>query len=167
MTDHQAQHAVFLRRERLDDFRHFTKDGQDGEIDPYESGLNHVVSLVEAKKASLVVIADDVDPIELVVFLPALCRKMGIPYTIVKGKARLGAVVGRKTASVLAFGEVKPEDKAELAKLVSAIKVNYTEKYESTRQHWGGGLRGKKSIAKLEARAKALGQNPANVSHHV
>lgn len=42
-------------------------------------GLNHVVALVEAKKAQLVVIADDVDPIELVVFLPALCRKMGVP----------------------------------------------------------------------------------------
>lgn len=34
-------------------------------------------------------------------FLPALCRKMGVPYTIVKGKARLGAVVGRKTSSVV------------------------------------------------------------------
>lgn len=42
-------------------------------------GLNHVVALVEAKKAQLVVIADDVDPVELVVFLPALCRKMGVP----------------------------------------------------------------------------------------
>ena len=38
------------------------------------------------------VIAHDVDPIELVVWLPALCRKMEIPYCIVKGKARLGAV---------------------------------------------------------------------------
>jgi large subunit ribosomal protein L7Ae len=38
-------------------------------------GLNHCVALIEAKKASLVVIADDVDPIELVVFVPALCRK--------------------------------------------------------------------------------------------
>jgi len=45
-------------------------------------GLNHVVALVEAKKAQLVVIADDVDPIELVVFLPALCRKMGVPLVI-------------------------------------------------------------------------------------
>lgn len=61
----------------------------------------HVIALVEAKKASLVVIADDVDPIELVVFLPALCRKMGISYVIVKGKARLGTVVGRKTSSVV------------------------------------------------------------------
>jgi len=41
--------------------------------------------------------AHDVDPIELVVFLPALCRKMGVPYVIVKGKARLGTVVHKKT----------------------------------------------------------------------
>ena len=59
-------------------------------------GLNHVVGLVENKKAGLVLIAHDVDPIELVVFLPALCRKMGVPYAIVKGKARLGTVVHKK-----------------------------------------------------------------------
>jgi large subunit ribosomal protein L7Ae len=35
---------------------------------------------VENKKAQLVVIAHVVDPIELVVFLPALCQKMGVPY---------------------------------------------------------------------------------------
>lgn len=120
--------------------------------------IQHVVGLVEQKKANLVIIADDVDPIELVVFLPALCRKMGVPYVIVKGKARLGAVVGRKTSAVLAFGEVKSEDKAELAKLVSAIKANYEDKVSKTRNHWSGGVRGKKSLAKLQARAKALGR---------
>merc|ERR1712113_952935 len=62
-------------------------------------GLNHVTSLVENKKAQLVVIAHDVDPIEIVVWLPALCRKMGVPYCIVKGKARLGKVVHKKTAT--------------------------------------------------------------------
>jgi large subunit ribosomal protein L7Ae len=51
--------------------------------------LNHVVALIEAKKAALVAIADDVDPIELVVFLPALCRKMGVPYVIVKVRPHL------------------------------------------------------------------------------
>lgn len=53
-------------------------------------GLNHVVALVEAKKAAFVAIADDVDPIELVVFLPALCRKMGVPYVIVKASYTVG-----------------------------------------------------------------------------
>jgi len=42
-------------------------------------GLNHIVALVEAKNASRVVIAHDVDPIWLVAFLPGSCRKMGVP----------------------------------------------------------------------------------------
>ncbi|KAJ3764195.1 ribosomal protein L4 [Lentinula raphanica] len=122
-------------------------------------GLNHIVALVEAKKAALVVIAHDVDPIELVVFLPALCRKMGVPYVIVKGKARLGTVVHKKTAAVVALQEVKSEDQRELATLVSAAKANFTDKYEEQRRQWGGGLRGNKSTQMLRKRAKAAGQN--------
>lgn len=76
------------------------KKKEDVSKKPYhvKYGLNHVVGLVENKKASLVLIAHDVDPIELVVFLPALCRKMGVPYAIVKGKARLGTVVHKKVS---------------------------------------------------------------------
>lgn len=70
------------------------------------SGINTVVKLVEQKKAQLVCIAHDVEPIELVVFLPALCRKMGVPYCIVKGKARLGCVVNRKTCAALCLTQV-------------------------------------------------------------
>merc|ERR1712113_133086 len=50
-------------------------------------GINHITKLIESKKAKLVCIAHDVDPIEIVVWLPALCRKMGVPYCIVKGKS--------------------------------------------------------------------------------
>ena len=39
-------------------------------------------------------------------FLPALCRKMGVPYCIVKNKARLGRVSRRKTTSCLAITNV-------------------------------------------------------------
>ena len=63
--------------------------------------MNHVVSLIENKKAKLVLIANDVDPIELVVFLPALCKKMGVPYAIVKGKARLGTLVHKRLLPLL------------------------------------------------------------------
>ncbi|CAK5279272.1 unnamed protein product, partial [Mycena citricolor] len=124
-----------------------------------KSGLNHVVALVEAKKAALVVIAHDVDPIELVVFLPALCRKMGVPYVIVKGKARLGTVVHKKTSAVLAIQEVKSEDERDLAAVVGAAKANFSDKYEEHRRVWGGGLRGNKSTQKLRKRAKAAGQS--------
>ncbi|KAJ8585498.1 L30e-like protein [Rhizopogon salebrosus TDB-379] len=122
-------------------------------------GLNHCVALIEAKKASLVIIAHDVDPIELVVFLPALCRKMGVPYVIVKGKARLGTVVHKKTAAILTLQDVKSEDQRELATLVSAAKANFTDKYEEQRRHWGGGLRGNKSTQMMRKRAKAAGHD--------
>ncbi|KAF9025010.1 L30e-like protein [Hymenopellis radicata] len=120
-------------------------------------GLNHIVALIEAKKASLVVIAHDVDPIELVVFLPALCRKMG-------GKARLGTVVHKKTAAVVALQDVKSEDQRELATLVSAAKANFSDKYEEQRRQWGGGLRGNKSTQMLRKRAKAAGQSVTSAS---
>ena len=77
------------------------KKKEDVSKKPYavKYGLNHVVGLIENKKAGLVLIPNDVDPIELVIFLPALCRKMGVPYAIVKGKARLGVVVHEKVCS--------------------------------------------------------------------
>jgi len=73
-------------------------------------GLNHVTKLIEEKKAKLVVIANNVDPIELVVWLPNLCRKMEIPYCFVKGKAALGKLVHQKNAAVLAVTDVRKED---------------------------------------------------------
>ncbi|XP_064616237.1 large ribosomal subunit protein eL8-like [Liolophura sinensis] len=126
------------------------------------SGVNTVTTLVEQKKAQLVVIAHDVDPLEVVLFLPALCRKMGVPYCIVKGKARLGRVVYRKTASCLALAQVNPEDKSQLSKLVDAVKTNFNERYDELKRHWGGGVMGSKSQAKVakveKAKAKELAQ---------
>jgi large subunit ribosomal protein L7Ae len=60
------------------------KKKEDASKKPYtvKYGLNHVVGLIENKKATLVLIPNDVDPIELVVYLPALCRKMGVPYAV-------------------------------------------------------------------------------------
>jgi len=126
------------------------------------SGINTVTALVESKRAQLVMIAHDVDPIEIVLFLPALCRKMGVPYCIVKGKARLGRVVHRKTATCLAFSNVNPEDRPALNKVIEAVKTNFNDRFEELRKHWGGGVMGSKSqarVAKLEkAKAKELAQ---------
>ena len=88
------------------------KKKEDVSKKPYavKYGLNHVVGLVENKKAGLVLIPNDVDPIELVVFLPALCRKMGVPYAIVKGKARLGVVVHKKVMNTQHYPAIRASD---------------------------------------------------------
>ncbi|RYR69949.1 hypothetical protein Ahy_A03g016481 isoform C [Arachis hypogaea] len=125
-------------------------------------GLNHVTYLIEQNKAQLVVIAHDVDPIELVVWLPALCRKMEIPYCIVKGKARLGSIVHKKTASVLCLTSVKNEDKLEFSRVLEAIKVaNFNDKYDEYRKKWGGGIMGSKSQAKTKAKERLLAKEAA------
>jgi large subunit ribosomal protein L7Ae len=126
------------------------------------AGTNTVTKLVEQKKAQLVVISHDVDPIELVLFMPALCRKMGVPYCIVKGKSRLGRLVRRKTCTCVAITSVDGNDRGNLSKIVEAVKTNYNDRHDEIRKHWGGGLLGSKSlarIAKLErARARELAQ---------
>jgi large subunit ribosomal protein L7Ae len=111
-------------------------------------GINHVTKLVETKKAKMVVIAHDVEPIEIVVWLPALCRKMGVPYCIVKGKARLGQIVHKKTATALALCDIKQEDLREFNALQDTIQANYNDAYEEDKKRWGGGIMGVKSNAR-------------------
>ena len=129
------------------------KDAKTGEKPKHiKYGLNHITELVESKKAKLVVIAHDVDPIELVVWLPALCRKMNVPYCIVKGKARLGALVYKKTCTALALTEVNKED----AKALEQVVANYKTMYDgSDKRKWGGGIMGVKAQAVIKKRQKA------------
>ena len=121
-------------------------------------GLNHIAYLVEQQKAQLVVIAHDVDPIELVLWLPALCKKQGVPYCIVKGKARLGAVVHKKTATALAITGVKAEDKSTLSKLVESFTAQFNE---GSRVPWGGGIMGAKSQHRTKVKERMVARELA------
>lgn len=118
-------------------------------------GLNHITTLVENKEAKFVVIAHDVDPIELVIFLPQLCRKNNVPFAFIKGKAALGKLVHKKTATAVALTEVRNEDKAQLESFVTLFNTNYNNN-EELRKTWGGGILGIKSQHKVEAQANAI-----------
>merc|ERR1711982_29461 len=124
-------------------------------------GVNTVTTLVEQKRAKLVAIASDVEPIEVVLFLPALCRKMGVPYCIVKNKARLGRVARRKTTSCIAITQVESNDRSALNKLVDTVNTNFNERGDEVRRHWGGGSLGSKSAAKLAKQEKIKAKEAA------
>ena len=103
----------------------------------------------------MVCIASDVDPIELVVWLPALCKKMDIPYCIVKNKARLGWLCHQKHTAVCCLTSVKKEDQHSLDTLKNNFKAQYNDNVSVTRK-WGGGIMGLKTQAKLAKRQKML-----------
>lgn len=87
---------------------------------------------------------------------------MGVPYCIIKGRSRLGLLVRRKTCSAVALTQVDSGDRANFNKIVEVIKTNFNDRADEIRRHWGGGVLGSKSaarIAKLEkAKAKELAQ---------
>ena len=121
-------------------------------------GLNHVTRLIENNKAKLVVIAHDVEPIELVVWLPSLCRKKNIPYIIVKGKARLGKLVHKKTASCIALTDVKKEDQNDFNEICKNARSAFNDNEHSYRT-WGTpilGIKRRQYEAKLAKRVKAI-----------
>lgn len=111
-------------------------------------GLHEVVQAIEKKRAKLVVIAHDVNPIELVVFLPALCRKMNVPYVIVKNKSRLGYLVHKKQVSVLALEGVAAADAPTVQQIVDA-----TTALQASRTRTGGLILSQKT---QQAQAKKL-----------
>lgn len=116
-------------------------------------GLKHVTTLIEEKKASLVCIAHDVAPLELVIWLPALCRKMDIPFCIVKGKSRLGTLTHQKNCAVVALTSVNAEDKNTLSTLSTNFRAQFND---DAPKRWGGGVMGLKTQAKLEKRRIAF-----------
>ena len=114
-------------------------------------GLNHVTYLVEQKRAKLVLIAADVDPIETVVFLPSLCKTMDIPYAIVPSKAKLGELAHKKTCTCLALTDFK-DNAAELDNLCK----NFREKFQGPPVHSRKPEKGFKAITKEKKLEKEL-----------
>ena len=75
-------------------------------------GTNEVTKLVERGEAQLVILAEDVQPAEILAHMPLLCEERNVLYAYVPSKAELGNAVGleKPTASVavLDAGKAKP-----------------------------------------------------------
>uniref|UniRef100_A0A7S1M6U4 60S ribosomal protein L7a n=1 Tax=Neobodo designis TaxID=312471 RepID=A0A7S1M6U4_NEODS len=123
------------------------------------TGIQEVTRAIEKKQAKLVVIACNVDPIELVLWMPALCRAQKIPYCIVKDMARLGDVIGQKTATCVAIKGVKSEDESALKAAVKAVNARFLSRTKELVRQWGGlklSLRSRAKARKYRAAKQGL-----------
>ncbi|RLE51644.1 MAG: 50S ribosomal protein L7ae [Candidatus Methanomethylicota archaeon] len=84
-----------------------------------KKGTNETTKAVERGLAKLVLIAEDVDPPEIVAHLPLLCEERKIPYVYVPSKAQLGRAAGIDVAAASAC-IIDPGDAAELVKEIIA-----------------------------------------------
>ena len=91
-----------------------------------KKGTNETTKAVERGLAKLVLIAEDVDPPEVVAHLPLLCDEKKIPYVYVPSKAKLGKAAGLEVAAASACiiepGEAK-DLMEEIIKKVQEIRV--------------------------------------------
>ncbi len=86
-----------------------------------KKGTNETTKAVDRGLAKLVVIANDVEPKEIVMHLPPLCDEKKIPYVFVPSKMELGRAAGLDVPSasigILEVGEGKELFKEILSKV--------------------------------------------------
>ena len=77
-----------------------------------KKGINEATKSIERGIAKLVVIAEDVEPPEITMYMPGLCDDKKAPYIYVPSKKDLGNAVGieRPTAAVAIIVEGKAKD---------------------------------------------------------
>lgn len=59
-----------------------------------KKGTNETTKTIERGMAKLVLIGEDVTPVEIVMHIPPLCEEKGTPYLYVKSQKDLGAACG-------------------------------------------------------------------------
>ncbi len=84
-------------------------------------GTNETTKAVERGQAKLVIIAEDVDPEEIVAHLPPLCEEKEIPYIYVPSKKELGAAAGIEVPAA-SVAIIEPGKARELVEEI-AMKV--------------------------------------------
>ena len=86
-------------------------------------GTNETTKAVERGKAKLVLIAENVEPPEIVAHLPLLCDERKAPYVYVPQKQRIGNALGINVSSAAAA----IEEPGEAEKLVEEIVLKLQE----------------------------------------
>ncbi|MEA3343846.1 MAG: 50S ribosomal protein L7Ae [archaeon] len=88
-------------------------------------GTNEATKAIERGLAKLVVVAEDVEPIEVVMHIPMICKEKDVPVITVPSKQELGAACGIEvpTAAVAIADEGKGKKQVEeVVKKIQELK---------------------------------------------
>lgn len=100
-------------------------------------GTNECTKAIERSEAKLVVIAEDVDPEEIVMHLPMLCEEKKIPFAYVSERKALGKAAGLGVGTA-AVAITKPGSGENIVREIA--------------DKMGGSAKAAKSEAKVEAK---------------
>lgn len=85
-------------------------------------GTNETTKAVERGQGKLVVIAEDVEPPEVVAHLPIICEERKCPYVYVPSKQELGKSVGIDVGTAAACIIDAGEGQQVLEQIINSIK---------------------------------------------
>ncbi len=83
-----------------------------------KKGINEVTKMIEKGNTKLVAYASDVNPPEIVMHLPLLCKEKDIPCVKVGTREELGAVAGL-TVPTVSVAVIKEGDAKDLIKQIA------------------------------------------------
>ncbi len=118
-----AEKPIYVRfeveRDLADQTYELVETARDtGEI---RKGTNETTKAVERGSAELVVMAEDVDPPEILAYLPPLCEEKDVPYGYVPNKRELGSAAGIEVSAasvaITDTGEADEEFESVVAEL--------------------------------------------------
>lgn len=85
-------------------------------------GTNEATKAIERGRAKLVLVAEDVEPPEIVAHIPMLCDERKAPYVYVPEKRRLGEAAGLMVGSAAAAIEEPGEGSELVDEIVTKLK---------------------------------------------
>mgnify|MGYP001235722762 FL=1 len=113
-------------RQDIYDFVNMVGKGQKGRL---KKGANEVTKAAERGTAKLIVMAENVNPGELLAHIPMICKEKEIPFAYVEDQAYLaenaGMSVGTRTAAIAVMDVEKEAEDA--FKRVKEIYETYKE----------------------------------------
>lgn len=85
-------------------------------------GTNETTKAIERNNAKLVVMAEDVDPPEILAYLPPLCEEKDVPYGYVPNKRELGSAAGIEVSAASATITDPGEAEDELQSVIDQLE---------------------------------------------